>query len=56
MKDNLIIDCNCRCILDIKNYLNIYSITNFKKFNKFNKFTIICKFIMGKIIKLIKGI
>lgn len=52
MKNNSIIDCNCQAIMLFDKYSEIYNVSDFKEYNRF---TIVSKFILGKILSIIKG-
>lgn len=43
------IDCNCKTVLNIEQYIKIYNATNFKKYNNFVVFS---KILVGKLLNL----
>ena len=52
MKNNSIIDCNCQTIMLFDKYSEIYNVSDFQEYSRF---AIASKFILGKILKIIKG-
>lgn len=53
IKNEKIIDCNCKKVMTIIDYKNIYNVSNFKKYGVF---TVFSKFVVGKIVKFFKGV
>lgn len=52
MKNNSIIDCNCQTIMLFDKYSEIYNVSDFEEYSRFE---IVSKFILGKILSIIKG-